>query len=132
MLGDSPVAAVVPTRDIDKARPYYEDQLGLKVLEEFPLGAILLGAGNGTQLLLYQTQVNIPAEHTVAAFMVDDAEAMVSDLETRGVTFEEYDLKEFGYEEGGKGKIIDAPDGSRTAWFTDPEGNILALNEMAG
>lgn len=126
MLGDSPVTAVVPTRDVAASRRFYEDKLGLKIAEEQEqMGSVLLDAGGGTQLLLYQTTVDIPAEHTVCTFEVDDVQATVTDLETRGVTFEEYDLADFGFEGAGTGKIIDTPDGGRTAWFKDPEGNIL-------
>ncbi|MDX1659754.1 MAG: VOC family protein [Nitriliruptorales bacterium] len=133
MLGDKPVMAVVPTHDLDKARPFYEEQLGLRVDEETSLGSVLLAAGDGTTVLLYETQVAIPAEHTVATFLVDDVAATVEELEARGVTFQEYDLQEFGYEDAPEGttKVVEIPDAGASAWFTDPEGNILAVFSRA-
>lgn len=130
MLGDSEIVAVVPTHDIDTSRRFYEDTLGLKVREtNAEMGSVVFEGGGGAKLLLYQTQVAIPAEHTVCDFVVRDVDATVADLESRGVTFEEYDLADFGFPEAGKGKVVEMQ-GLKAAWFKDPEGNILAIGDQ--
>lgn len=128
MLAASPVHAIVPTHDLSQARPFYEDTLGLRTLEERPDNSIVLEAGAGTLLLLYQTQVDVPAAHTVCAFRVEDVAARVAELEARGVSFQEYDLSEYGFDQaGGKQKVMELPDGRKGAFFTDPEGNIIGI-----
>ena len=129
MLGDSNIVAIVPTHDLGTSRPFYEDTLGLKVIQEDEGRAVGFETGQGTKLLLYVTQVNIPAEHTAASFTVDDIESTVAGLESRGVEFEVYDLSEYGFDDLEQSKIIAMPDGSKSAFFTDPEGNILAVGE---
>ena len=129
MLGDSNVVAVLPTHDLSRSRPFYEDTLGLKVVGEFEEGAVGFETSQGTRLLLYVTQVQVPAEHTAVSFGVDDVEATVAELESRGVTFQEYDMAEYGFEEMGKSKILAMPDGTKVAFLTDPEGNILSIVE---
>ena len=129
MLGDSKACAIVPTHDIDRARRFYEDTLGAKVIDEMPSEAIRFECGDGSEFLLYRTQVQVPAEHTCMYFLVPDVDAAVVDLESRGVRFEEYDLEAMGYPGGGKGKIIRRED-TASAWFTDPEGNILSVTSV--
>lgn len=131
MLTNSLVQAIAPTRDIGRTRPFYEDTLGLSPVEERPEeGSVLFEAGEGSQLLLYQTEVDVPAAHTVLAFRVDDVPAAVEGLESRDVKFKEYDMSEYGFEgSDAKQKIIDLPGESsgQGAFFTDPEGNIIGL-----
>lgn len=129
MLGQSNIVAVVPTHDLAKSRPFYEDTLGLKVLEEFAEGAVGFETSAGSRLLLYTTQVQVPAEHTIASFSVDDVEHAVSTLEMRGVVFEEYDLSEYGFDDIEVSKVLTLPDGAKAAFFKDPEGNVLSLAE---
>ncbi len=132
MLGDSKVNAIVPTHDIARARRFYEDTLGAKVIDDIEeQGAVRFECGEGSEFLLYRTNVAIPAEHTCMYFHVPDVEAAVVDLESRGVTFEEYDLEALGYEGSGSGKVIRSP-GTASAWFTDPDGNILSITELVG
>lgn len=127
MLGDSKIVAVVPTHDLSKSRPFYENTLGLKVIEEFAEGAVGFETSHGTRLLLYVTKVQLPAEHTAVSFGVDDVEATVAELESRGVTFQEYDMAEYGFDDMGKSKVLAMPDGTKVAFLTDPEGNILSI-----
>ena len=129
MLGDSKVNAIVPTHDLRAARRFYEDTLGAKVIDEMPEEAIRFECGEGSEFLLYRTQVAIPAAHTCMYFQVRDIDATVVDLESRGVTFEEYDLDAFGYPGAGRGKII-RQDETASAWFKDPEGNIISVTSL--
>lgn len=127
MLGDSNIVAIVPTHDIGRSRRFYEDTLGLKVVEEFDEGSIGFETSTGSRMLLYTTTVQVPAAHTLASFGTADVEAEVADLESRGVVFEEYDMSEYGFDDMGKSKVLTMPDGMQVAFFKDPEGNILSV-----
>jgi catechol 2,3-dioxygenase-like lactoylglutathione lyase family enzyme len=106
--------------DVDQAKPFYEGQLGLTLLEETPPGC-RFGAGRGSQLTIRRGQPSAGGQ-TVMHFEVDDIEAVVRDLTSRGVAFEEYETP----------KTVDfiarfGP--ARGAWFKDPAGNVLGLRE---
>ena len=126
MLTDSPVSATLPAVDLDRARQFYEAKLGLKVINQFPFG-LVLGAGEGTTLALYQRGPT-QADHTAATFAVQDIEATVQALTAKGVRFEQYNL-EPGPKTNSLG-ISEGPDGGKAAWFKDTEGNILGIVQM--
>ena len=86
----------------------------------------LFECGGGSRMYMYQRAEPTKAEHTVAMFEVEDVERAVDDLSANGVTFEQYDLP--GLQTNEKG-IVEM-EGERTAWFKDPEGNIVALGQM--
>ena len=115
-------AMVVPTiavTDLERAKRFFQDQLRLPVLDESP-AAIRFGAGRGTQFSVRRGQPNVG--QTVAHFEVDDIEAAVRDLTSRGVAFEDYETP----------KTVDfiATIGpARGAWFKDPDGNVFGLRE---
>src|SRR5512135_296165 len=88
-LATAPVSAVVPASDIERARKFYHEKLGLDV-DEFPGGMFMAHAGEGTMLLAYETEATSHA--TVAGFKVDDLEATMAELRQNGVVFEEYDM----------------------------------------
>lgn len=124
MLEKAVVMATMPAVDIQRAIKFYTEVLGLQG-EQFDDGAATFEAGNGTKIFMYQRE-GTKAEHTAATFYVDDLEAAVEGLMTRGVVFEQYDFGELKTDARG---IIATPNG-KAAWLTDPEGNILALNEI--
>ena len=124
MLGNSPVAATIAVSDIDGARTFYTDTLGLTVAMEPAPGVIFFNAGEGSMLQVYQRPDHTPAGATVASFKVDDISTAVSGLEGKGARFEDYDLPGF---KTGPDHILE---GAKLAWLTDPEGNIIALAEM--
>lgn len=128
MLSDAPVMAILPTTDVDRAKDFYQNTLGLKLAPE-PIeeGGAMFEAGKGTRLLVYTRQEPNKAEHTQAGFMVDDLEGVIKELEDKGVKFEDYDLENVKT----VGHIMTMDDGTRTAWFKDPDGNILAINATA-
>jgi catechol 2,3-dioxygenase-like lactoylglutathione lyase family enzyme len=120
MLAQCLAVSTLLVTDIDVGRRFYQEQLGLTLLEETP-GGIRFGAGGGSQLTIRRGQ---PAAsgNTVMHFEVADIESEVRDLRSRGVTFEEYDTP----------KTVDfiAQVGqARGAWFKDPAGNVLGLRE---
>jgi predicted enzyme related to lactoylglutathione lyase len=109
--------------DLDKAQEFYGETLGLKtsVLEEENLMEIDLAGDRPT--LIYRKPDFVPAAYTILNFPVDDVEAAVDGLTSRGVGFERYD----GFDQDEKGIDRSGPGGG-IAWFTDPAGNILAVH----
>ncbi len=131
MLFNKQVHPTLPAVDIKRARNFYEEKLGLKFVIEDSSPGIWLRAGGDSMLYLYQRGPT-KADHTVASFDVDNIEAEVRELKSKGVIFEEYDIPEMGIKTVN-GIATMSMDGyqMRAAWFKDSEGNILALNEMA-
>lgn len=122
-LATAPVYAVLPAEDIERARTFYGETLGLKV-EAMPSGEVVVHAGSGTRFLVYE-RARTTAEHTVMTFWVEDLRAVMSELGSRGVVFEEYDLP--GLKTTGG---IAESASELAAWFTDPEGNIINLAQV--
>jgi catechol 2,3-dioxygenase-like lactoylglutathione lyase family enzyme len=105
--------------DIQKAKRFYEDTLGLEVSEEF--GLLHLHLAGGTDVLIYPKADHTPATFTVLNFPVDDIDRAVDELKERGVTFERYpDLE-------ADEKAVFRGGGPYIAWFKDPAGNILSV-----
>jgi predicted enzyme related to lactoylglutathione lyase len=124
MLNDSKVTANVPAADLDRARSFYADVLGLTPAMENPGGLIYTTAG-GTSFFLYETEYAGQAGHTIAQFHVADIEGEVRDLKAKGVTFEHYDMPGLTWE----GDIARMGEMGSAAWFKDSEGNILCLDD---
>ena len=123
MLSSRRVYATIPAENIDRARRWYEEKLGLRPRAEEPMGLIYdLGAGTG--FLLYPTANAGKAPNTLASFSSTDVKNDVAALKKRGVVFEDYDFP------GLKTVNSIATIGGRAgAWFKDSEGNILAIGE---
>jgi|SRR5688500_8947437 catechol 2,3-dioxygenase-like lactoylglutathione lyase family enzyme len=107
--------------DLDRAREFYADTLGVGV-SDGPMGVLSLDVAGGRSILIYPKPDFTPATYTVLNFPVDDVEAAVDELSSRGVKFERYE----GFEQDAKGISRD-PRGPAIAWFRDPAGNILAV-----
>jgi catechol 2,3-dioxygenase-like lactoylglutathione lyase family enzyme len=122
MLADAPVSPSIPASDLERAKRFYSDILGLKVSMETE-GMVGFECG-GTQLYVYTTPSAGQAAHTLAGWFVPDLSAEMADLRARGVTFEEYDLPGLKTVDG-----VAETGGMRGAWFKDSEGNILGLVE---
>lgn len=123
MLSDGKCAATVAVKDLEKAKDFYVNTLGLKITLDEPEG-IELECGGGTYLGVYPSSFAGTAQNTVAEWRVDNLEAEMEDLRGRGVTFEEYDMPGLKTENG-----IAQLGSFRGAWFKDPDGNIFALTE---
>ena len=124
MLANSPVAATIAVKDIDGARTFYTETLGLSVAMEPAPGVIFLSAGEGSMVQVYQRPDHSAGGATIATFKVDDIKATVAGLEAKGANFQDYDLPDF---KTGPDHILP---GANLAWIADPEGNIIALAEM--
>ncbi len=125
MLTDSTVTANIPAADLGRARTFYADKLGLTPAQELP-GGLVYSTG-GTYFFLYETQYAGTAGHTVAQWHVSDLEGTVSELKSRGVGFETYDLPGVTWD----GEIASLGGMGRGAWFKDSEGNILGIDDMS-
>jgi catechol 2,3-dioxygenase-like lactoylglutathione lyase family enzyme len=126
-LKDAPLYATLPAKDLERAKRWYEEKLGLTPTMDLGPGGQLYTSG-GAPFVVYQTPNAGTAKQTVAAFIVPDLEATMRELRGKGVKFEDYDLGDQGpTTENG---IARDASGSLVAWFTDSEGNILALNQV--
>jgi catechol 2,3-dioxygenase-like lactoylglutathione lyase family enzyme len=125
MLKGFNTAAMIPVKDLEGTRRFYEDVLGFSPDMEDP-GGIRYQSG-GTSFFLYPTQFAGKAEHTLMGWDVDDLESVIDDLASKGVTFEQYDMGELKTDAKG---IADMGPGGKGAWFKDPEGNILGLAQI--
>jgi catechol 2,3-dioxygenase-like lactoylglutathione lyase family enzyme len=122
VLADSKAFSGFAVDDLDKAREFYGETLGLRttVLDE-ENGLMTLHLAGGRDTLVYRKPDFTPATYTILNFQVDDIEQAVDDLAGRGVRFERYDE----FEQDGRG-IARGP-GPLIAWFKDPAGNILSV-----
>lgn len=110
-------------RDIDVARTFYRDTLGLDVADG-EMGTLELGAGNGAKVLVYPKPDHEPAVFTVLNFPVDDIDRAVDELRDKGVKFERYNTGDIKTDGKGVSRNNGGPD---IAWFRDPSGNILSV-----
>ncbi|MGY2744190.1 VOC family protein [Pseudarthrobacter sp. O4] len=122
MLKELDIIAVLPAKDMARARGFYRDVLGLEPADAMDEENLLYRCGNGTAFLLYKTDNAGTAKNTQMGWGTDNIEGEIEELRGRGVVFEEYDIPGLKTENG----IATTPVG-KAAWFTDTEGNILNL-----
>ena len=129
MLRDSKAFSGFAADDLDAAQKFYGETLGLDVemWEEGNLLALHLAGGRDT--LIYRKPDFMPATYTILNFPVDDVDATVAELSSRGVTFERYEG--FDQDENGISHGIANGQGPDIAWFKDPAGNILSVLKEA-
>jgi catechol 2,3-dioxygenase-like lactoylglutathione lyase family enzyme len=123
MFKDTKAFSGFSVDDLQKAREFYGQTLGLEVTEEH--GLLLLNIAGGGNILIYPKPNHTPATYTILNFPVEDIERAVDELTRRGVHFERYDQKELKTDEKG----IHRGGGPLIAWFKDPAGNILSVLE---
>jgi catechol-2,3-dioxygenase len=124
MLNDSMVTANVPVSDLDRARSFYADTLGLTPADENP-GGLVYTTGGGTTFFLYQTEYAGQAGHTIAQWHVGNVADEVRDLKAKGLTFEHYDMPGVTWD----GDVAEMEGMGHAAWFKDSEGNIMCLDD---
>jgi catechol 2,3-dioxygenase-like lactoylglutathione lyase family enzyme len=126
MLEDFPVHASVAAADIERARGWYRDRLGVEPRMTDPGGGMWFEFGAGSWLYVYPTAMAGTAQNTVAGWTVSGIEEVMADLRARGVVFEEYDLPGLKTVDG-----LATWDGTaKAAWFKDSEGNTFELSEV--
>jgi catechol 2,3-dioxygenase-like lactoylglutathione lyase family enzyme len=127
MLKNSKAFSSFAVRDIDAARRFYSQKLGVDVSDVPGMeGLLQLNLAGGLKVMVYPKPDHAPAVFTVLNFPVDDVERVVDALVERGVRFEVY--KDGPIKTNAKG-IADDGQGPRIAWFRDPSGNILSVLE---
>jgi catechol 2,3-dioxygenase-like lactoylglutathione lyase family enzyme len=124
MLTTSKPICFAATTKPQQAKKFYGDTLGLKLVEDTPFALVF--DADGTMLRVQKVREVVPAGYTILGWQVDDIGAIVGKLVKEGARFERYD----GLPQDDKG-IWTTPDGSRVAWFKDPDGNTLSLTEFA-
>ena len=123
MFRDAKAFSGFSVRDVPRAKQFYGETLGLNVSEEH--GMLTLHLGGGGEVLVYPKENHTPATFTVLNFPAADVERAVDDLTSAGVRFEQYE-GELQTDEKG----IYRGEGPNTAWFKDPDGNILSVLEL--
>ncbi|SRR6266487_561114 len=121
MFEDSKAFSGFSVDDIQKAKEFYGQTLGLKVSESHGLLTLHLGGGNN--VLIYPKPNHVPATFTILNFPVDDVDLAVDQLTKRGVRFEIYNSADIKTDNKG----IMRGNGPTVAWFKDPAGNILSV-----
>jgi catechol 2,3-dioxygenase-like lactoylglutathione lyase family enzyme len=131
MLPNGDVAARLPAQDLQRAKAFYREKLGLTPTEERP-GGLRYQCGNGW-FSLFESAGKPSGEHTQIAWEVEDIEATVGELRKRGVVFLEYDLPGLKTINGFAEVTGNYPSrggiGERAAWFRDSEGNLLGIGQ---
>jgi catechol 2,3-dioxygenase-like lactoylglutathione lyase family enzyme len=127
MLSQRRCWASIPTSDLDRAKKWYSEMLGLEPTMEDPGGA-MYPCAEGTGFGVYLSQFAGTGKQTVMGWDTPDIEADVKELKDRGVTFEAYDMPDIKTDGNGIAQL--GPSG-KGAWFKDADGNILALFQWA-
>ncbi len=122
MLGTAPLRAYIPVSNLQRARKFYEETLGLKPGEQYG-GGVIYRCGE-TEAFLYLTPNAGTSKASQAFWQVADVEAEVAELKARGVVFEEYDMPGIKMQNS-----VATGGGAKTAWFKDTEGNIMAVSQ---
>jgi catechol 2,3-dioxygenase-like lactoylglutathione lyase family enzyme len=125
VLRDARVATRLPAQDLERARAFYADKLGLEPVEERP-GGLLYQLAGGSEFALFATTGAPAGTHTQMAFNVDDFAATIAELKQRGL-----ELARFGESEivEIEGNYPSKGVGERAAWFYDSEGNLLGIGQ---
>ena len=124
MFKNTPAFSGFSVDDLEKAKEFYGQTLGLDVTEAN--GLLQLHIAGGTTILVYPKDNHVPATFTILNFPVSNIEQTVDDLTARGVHFEHYNIGDLVTDEKG----IARGGGPNIAWFTDPAGNILSVIEQ--
>jgi catechol 2,3-dioxygenase-like lactoylglutathione lyase family enzyme len=130
-LSDGKVATRLPARDLERARRFYAERLGMEPAEERPGG--LRYRCHDSEFVLFLSAGGPSGEHTQMGWEVDDLDRVVSELRERGVRFEEYDIPGLETVDGIAEVKGNYPSkggrGERAAWFYDSEGNLIGLGQ---
>ena len=124
MLGKADATPMIAVKDLDRARKFYEETLGLAAKQEME-GEVLTVQSGSTPITVYRSEFAGTNKATALTFQVDDLQSEVQELKEKGIFFEKYDLEGLT----PKGDFFEGEGGFKTAWFKDPDGNILSLIE---
>jgi catechol 2,3-dioxygenase-like lactoylglutathione lyase family enzyme len=127
LLSDAPVTTILPVKDMERARRFYEGKLGFRPEGPKPDGRFDYRCASGAIIALFPKEGGTKADHTALSFEVRDIREGIRTLEQAGVVFEDYDLPGL--------KTVDhicVLGSEKAAWFKDTEGNYLCLHEELG
>lgn len=125
MLGSADLIAFVPSRDLARARGFYESTLGLEFISADQFALVFNAHGTPLRVAnVANVKTFLPAPFTIVGWQVTNVGDTVGDLEKKGVRFERFP----GMEQDARG-IWQSPTGAQVAWFKDPDGNILSINQ---
>ncbi|MCT7661868.1 VOC family protein [Mycobacterium deserti] len=130
MLESGRIATRLPVQDMDRARAFYADKLGLEPVEQRPGGLLYRCAG--CEFALFESAGASPGTFTQMAWTVDDLTATVTELRRRGVVFEDVDVPGLQTVDGVaevQGNYPSKGSGELGAWFRDSEGNMLGIGQ---
>jgi catechol 2,3-dioxygenase-like lactoylglutathione lyase family enzyme len=122
MLGKADATPMIAVKDLDRARKFYEEKLGLTAKEEMS-GEVLTVKSGQTPITVYRSEFAGTNKATALTFGVDDINSEVRELKEKGIFFEKFDVEGLT----PKGDIYEGEGGFKTAWFKDPDGNILNI-----
>ncbi len=117
--------ASLPVSNLERAVSWYTTHLGSEPSESVDFGTFF-ACGGGTSFFIYQSEFAGTNKGTALSLRVGDFEGAVADLRGRGVVFEEYDFENLTTVNG----VATFPDGSKSAWFKDLDGNIIAIGSQ--
>jgi catechol 2,3-dioxygenase-like lactoylglutathione lyase family enzyme len=123
VLSDKRTYATIPVSDIDRAQRFYGETLGLHA-DMVTEGGVMYGSG-GTQFFVYPSRYKASG-HTQMSWLAPDIKTVVADLKAKGIKFEEFDLPGIKSVDG----IVQSGPNVWTAWFKDPDGNLLGLTQI--
>jgi catechol 2,3-dioxygenase-like lactoylglutathione lyase family enzyme len=121
MLGDNDAIATIPVKDLATAEKFYRTTLGLEPVDAAESGVSRFKSG-GSEVLVYASPFAGTNQATTATWVVDDVEALVEELKSKGVRFEHYNLPGLTLKDD-----VHVAGDYRGAWFRDPDGNILHI-----
>ncbi|MBI3439162.1 MAG: VOC family protein [Proteobacteria bacterium] len=124
MLANATITALVGTMQKEASTAFYRDTLGLKFVTDDGFAAVF--EGKNARIRVSRVPAITPAAYAVLAFQVDDIDKVVDGLATKGVVFQRYGF----FVQDAKG-IWSAPDGTKVAWFQDPDLNLLSVVQHA-
>ena len=119
------VAATLPAQDIERAKKWYAEKMGLKPVRIDPLGGAIYELSGGTGFLVFPSSGQPSGTHTQMALESEEFDSLVRDLKSRGVKFEEYDTAQLKTVNGVA--TLGDDNAAKGAWFKDSEGNLLAV-----
>jgi len=125
MLGSGDLMAFVATKDPQRSRDFYQHTLGLRLVADEAYALVF--DANGTMLRVQKVREMAPAPYTALGWQVPNIREAIRALIEKGVTFERFGLEAFPQDDLG---IWTADDGTKVAWFKDPDGNTLSLTEF--
>ena len=121
MFANHPIYPSLPAADLERAKRFYAEKLGLTPESELP-GGLLYRCGKDSRFSVFPSEGEATGTHTQAIWLVEDVESEVAALKDRGIVFEEYDLPSLSTVNS-----IATIGPNKGAWFKDSEGNLLSL-----